>query len=135
MIIKKGVDNQGMVYVAFVTELPKAKDVDQKFAEGEKLNDLLSLLNIRLREVIREDKGGSYGVSLNGMIDGNNERYSIVEISFGCEPEREEELRNEVINEIKNIQSGNISVRNVLPMVRSVCMGCFQNVSSFTSVL
>lgn len=125
--VKKGVDNQGMVYVAFVTELPKVKDVDQKFAEGEKLNDLLSLLNIRLREVIREDKGGSYGVSLNGMIDGNNERYSIVEISFGCEPEREEELRNEVINEIKNIQSGNISDENVAK-IKETKLRSFDNV-------
>lgn len=112
--VKRGIDNQGMVYVAFTTELPKAKDVEQSFKEGEGLNDLLSLLEIRLREVIREDKGGSYGVNLNGYIDGNTERYSLVEISFGCEPEREEELRNEVIAEIKNIQAGNIGDENIV---------------------
>ena len=70
---------------------------------------LLICVLIRLREVIREDKSGSYGVTTNGFIDGWPERYYRVSIEFGCEPARQDELYGTVIDTIKDIQKGNIS--------------------------
>ena len=83
--------------------------MEQGFKESTIINQLASVLDIRLREVIREDKSGSYGVSCGGFIDGWPERFYQVYVEFGCEPEREEELSAAVIDTIKEIQKGNIS--------------------------
>ena len=107
--VRKGIDNTGDVYICFGGELPQCDDMEQSFRESTIINQLGSLLDIRLREVIREDKSGSYGVSAGGYIDGWPERFYQVYIDFGCEPAREEELSAEVIKTIKDIQKGNIS--------------------------
>ena len=107
--VKKGIDQKGEVYMCFGGELPECNDIEVSFKESTIINQLASLLDIRLREVIREDKGGSYGVSVGGFIDGWPERFYKVYIDFGCEPVREEELQAAVIETIKDVQSGNIS--------------------------
>ena len=61
-----------------------------------------AVLDIRLREVIREDKSGSYGVSTSAFIDGWPERYFKVYIDFGCQPVREEELQAAVLETVKD---------------------------------
>ena len=109
IVVNKGIDDKGHIYMAFGDSLPVCDDIDEKFRENEIIHQLASLLNIRLREVIREDKSGSYGVSTNGYIDGWPERYYRVSIEFGCEPARQDELYETVIDTIKEIQKGNIS--------------------------
>ena len=109
IVVNKGIDDKGHIYMAFGDSLPVCDDLDVKFRENEIIHQLASLLNIRLREVIREDKSGSYGVSTNGYIDGWPERYYRVSIEFGCEPARQDELYETVIDTIKEIQKGNIS--------------------------
>ncbi|MCB9041106.1 MAG: insulinase family protein [Lewinellaceae bacterium] len=53
---------------------------------------LLSALRIRLREAMREDKGGVYGVSVNGIaLPFPEPRYRIT-LSFNSEPGRTQEL-------------------------------------------
>ena len=107
--VKKGIDQKGEVYMCFGGELPECKDLEVSYKESTIIDQLASLLDIRLREVIREDKGGSYGVSTGGYIDGWPERFYKVYIDFGCEPSREEELQAAVIETIKDIQNGNVS--------------------------
>ena len=109
MTVKKGIDKTGYVYLAFGGNLPENNDIEQNFKESTIINQLTSMLEIRLREVIREDKSGSYGIQANGLIDGWPERFYQVEVQFGCEPTREEELKDSVIETIKDIQNGNIS--------------------------
>ena len=109
IVVNKGIDDKGHIYMAFGDSLPICDNLDVKFRENEIIHQLASLLNIRLREVIREDKSGSYGVSTNGYIDGWPERYYRVSIEFGCEPARQDELYETVIDTIKEIQKGNIS--------------------------
>ena len=107
--VNKGIDNNGYVYIGFGGELPQSNDIEKNLKESVIINQLSSVLDIRLREVIREDKSGSYGVGTSGYIDGWPERYYQVEIEFGCEPAREEELSVAVIDTIKDIKAGNIS--------------------------
>lgn len=102
--VKKGQDEKGKVFIAFGGELPEEKDVEKSYKEKKILSYLTYLLEIRLREVIREDKSGSYGVSVNGSINGNKDRNYKVIISFGCEPSRAEELRDEVLEQIVLLQ-------------------------------
>ena len=110
--VKKGVDQKGQIYICFGGELEKLPEQDGLeigFKESIIINQLNSLLDIRLREVIREDKSGSYGVVTGAFIDGWPERYYQVYIEFGCEPAREQELVAAVIETVNEIKSGNIS--------------------------
>jgi zinc protease len=70
-----------------------------------KLKAMASVLRIKLREVLREDKGGTYGVGVNAFISRiPGERYRI-QITFGCDPERVEELIDEVYNQIDSLKA------------------------------
>ncbi len=69
---------------------------------------LSSVLNMRLREVLREDMGGVYGVGTFGGISriGRTERSFYVE--FGCDPTRVDELVKAVQTEVAAIAKGGI---------------------------
>lgn len=107
-VVKKGLDNQGMVYICFGGELPKAESMEKRFYENEMLNQLRNVLDIRLREVIREDKSGSYGINVGSYISGYPERYYRFSVEFGCEPERQQELTDTVISVIEDFQTNGI---------------------------
>ncbi len=107
--VNKGKEDKGRVYLCFGGELPEEKDIEKSYKESKIISYLETLLDIRLREVIREDKSGSYGISVNSYIDGYPERFYRTEISFGCEPARAQELRDEVLNQIKNLQNQLVS--------------------------
>ena len=107
--VNQGIDNNGYVYMGFGGDLPQSDDIEKNTKDNIIINQLSSVLDIRLREVIREDKSGSYGVATSGYIDGWPDRYYQVEIEFGCEPAREEELSAAIIDTINDIKAGNIS--------------------------
>lgn len=102
-VVQKGKDDKGLVYICFGGKLPAAKDVYEKYNDTELLEQLRSLADIKLREIIREDKSGTYGVSVYAGITGDTERYFEFQVSFGCEPAREKELEGEVIAALKNL--------------------------------
>lgn len=108
-IIKQGQENKGQVFIGFGGKLPCTDDVNQIWKDNEMIEQLRSLLDIRLREVIREDKSGTYGVGVTAGIYGDKERHYEINISFGCEPEREDELTNEVISVINSLRSEEVS--------------------------
>jgi zinc protease len=61
------------------------------------------LLQNRLREVLREDKGGVYGVGVQVTIDRSPHQERSVSVGFGCAPDRVDELvtaMNGVIDEV-----------------------------------
>ena len=62
------------------------------------------VLQIKLREVLREDEGGTYGVGVRTSRSRWPEgRYSL-SISFGCDPERLEELTQLVYAQIDSMK-------------------------------
>ena len=68
------------------------------------LSSTAEVLRIRLREVLREDMGGVYGVGVNGRISRfPKQRYSFT-VSFSCDPERVEELTAAVFAEIEALK-------------------------------
>lgn len=107
--VYKGIDNQGVVYFAFGGEMATTKDIKKDYLEEQKIYMLKNLLEIRLREAIREEKGGTYGVSVDAGIEGKYERKYVIQISFSCEPDREEELIKEVINQLEILKKEEIS--------------------------
>lgn len=77
----------------------------------ENLHDLQSLaaaLRIRLREVLREDMGATYGVGVNGiLVDRPKERY-LFAIGFGCAPENVGEMIAAVRKELQIVQESGL---------------------------
>ena len=77
------------------------------------LSALRELLDIRLREVVREDKSGTYGVGVSAACRHiPNERYSVT-IEFGSAPERVDELVAAVFTVIDEIKAGTVSDSNL----------------------
>ena len=77
------------------------------------LTGLQDLLDIRLREALREDKGGTYGVSVDASCHNiPTQRYEI-NISFGSAPERVNELTAEMFAVIDSIKAGVVSDSNM----------------------
>ncbi|MEE9133191.1 MAG: insulinase family protein [Gemmatimonadota bacterium] len=69
------------------------------------IRSLASMLRIRLREVLREDMGGTYGVGVSGVgIRDPRQEYTF-RISFGTAPERLEELTAAVFQQIDSIKT------------------------------
>jgi zinc protease len=78
------------------------------------LSGLRDLLDIRLREALREDKGGTYGVDVSASCHRiPTERYEM-SISFGSAPERTDELVKAAFAVIDSIKAGAISDSNLV---------------------
>ncbi len=97
--VYKGLEPKSQVALAFTGKL--------KWDEKERflMSAFTDVLRIKLRERLREDKGGTYGVGVRGSYGHYpKERYK-VSISFGANPERVEELKKEVFVQIDSLQN------------------------------
>lgn len=84
--VRKGIEPKSTVSVIFTGDFTWSR------TEEYYLESLMDALNIRLREVIREDKGGTYGVGIRSNINKfPTPRYQLT-LGFGCNPDRAEEL-------------------------------------------
>lgn len=71
-----------------------------------KANAMLSVLRIKLRQRIREELGGTYGVRVNGSFSHYpRERYQI-SINYGSDPERVMELTEQIFSQIDSLKTG-----------------------------
>ena len=68
------------------------------------LSTLAAALDIRLREVLREDLSGTYGVSVNGSTSPWPEPTWQLTVSFGCEPARLDELVAQAIAVLEEVR-------------------------------
>lgn len=66
------------------------------------------ILRIRLREVLREDMGGVYGVSASGSVSRRPKQEYTFGVSFSCAPDNIDKLEKAVFDEIKAIQANGI---------------------------
>ncbi len=93
--VRKGLEQKSQVRLVFTGSTTWSRESDHL------LLSLGSALSIRLREVLREDLGGVYGVAAGGGIARRPvERYSFG-VSFGCSPLRVAELKKVVLDEIE----------------------------------
>jgi zinc protease len=83
------------------------------------LSMLSDVLRLRLHEVLREDLGGVYGVSVgDGLSRWPREEYSFT-VSFGCAPENVEKLKKAVFDEVKALQEKGIADTYIEKVKRS----------------
>ena len=66
---------------------------------------LSQVLDIKLREVLREDKGGTYGVGVRATGSHYPRQEYRLSISFGCDPQRVEELSGVVFEQLDSLKS------------------------------
>jgi zinc protease len=106
-VIRKGVDQKSLVQMMFTGPAPFNRD------EARSISALGELLTIKLIEILREEKGGVYGVGAFGSLSKiPYERYNFT-ISFPCGPENVESLTKAAIAEIVKVQSGEIDDKDV----------------------
>ena len=77
------------------------------------MSALRQLLDIRLREVLREDKSGTYGASVGAGCSHIPYPHYQVTVSFGSAPERTDELSKAVFAVIDSIKAGAVSDSNM----------------------
>ena len=81
---------------------------DMKWSRGEALalNAGGEMLGIRLRERVREQLGGTYGIGVNAGSSTLPDAEYLVSIIFGSDPARVEELFGEVMDEVVWLREG-----------------------------
>lgn len=113
--VRKGLEPKSRVRIVFTGPF------EWTLANRYDIHSMANVLRIRLREVLREETGGVYAVGVWAPVSKYPlERYS-VNISFGCDPERVEELTEAVftlIEELKTTGATGENVRKVKEMQR-----------------
>jgi zinc protease len=66
---------------------------------------MADILEVRLRELIREDLGGTYNVSADASYAKVPRAEYTIDISFGCSPDRTDDLVKTVLKEVENFKA------------------------------
>ncbi|MBK7561180.1 MAG: insulinase family protein [Chitinophagaceae bacterium] len=106
-IITKGADPKSVVNIIFTT--PVAYQVQDAYA----LRSLGDVMDIKLIEQLREEKGGVYGVSAYGGMNKIPYSYSTFNISFPCAPENVDTLSKAAIDELRKIINAGVSAEDI----------------------
>ncbi len=98
LFIEKGMEPKSRVSLVMNEPYEYTEDNNIKLAI------LIDILAIKLRESMREDQGGVYGVRISESIDKYPEPEYSISVSFGCSPDNVDSLINTVFSEMKKIQ-------------------------------
>jgi zinc protease len=99
-VVRHGLEPRAQTRLVFTGTMPYTRE--NRYA----LRALADVLDIRLRELLREDLGGTYGVSVAGSsVSSPEERYTF-NIAFGAAPEQLDVLTEAVFAEIERLQAG-----------------------------
>jgi zinc protease len=98
--VRKGIEPKSQVRITFIGDAPWSRQ------DEHDVSSLAAALRIRLREVLREDMGGVYGVGVFGSISRRPvEQYSFT-VAFGCAPDKVEELKQAAFDVIEAFRQG-----------------------------
>jgi len=105
--VQKGQDPKSYVMLAFHGDVkwsPEAEDDLEMLGEA---------LSIRLREILREDMSGVYGVFANGQIERRPKpKYQFV-VGFGCSPDNAEKLTKAVFDLVETVKKEGIDAETI----------------------
>jgi zinc protease len=100
--VVKGSEPKSSVVLTFHGPETWSRDTDND------MRMLGEVLRMRLREILREDMGGVYGVGASGSISRRPKQEYTFTVSFGCAPDNVEKLEKAAFDEIKAIQTNGI---------------------------
>lgn len=106
-VVRRGIEPKSSVRITF------HGDAEWSPSNSHILRSTAELMRIRLREVLREDMGGVYGVGVYGGISRYPRQTYSFTVSFGCDPERVEELIAAVFSEIEMLKKDGPADDNV----------------------
>jgi zinc protease len=101
-VVTKGSEPKARVSLTFHGNETWSRDTEND------MQMLGEVLRIRLREILREDMGGVYGVSAGGGVSRRPKQQYTFTVAFGCAPENIDKLEKAVFDEIKAIQTKGI---------------------------
>ena len=105
--VKKGIEPKSQAAIVFTG--PFRYDRPQRAA----IRALSLVLDTKLRETLREELSGTYGVSVMASYTKiPDEKYSFI-INFGCNPARTDELIKAIFREIENLKTNGPSEKQV----------------------
>ncbi len=96
--VYKGIEPKSSVRIAWTGSF------DYNFENRFALESMLRVLRIKLRESMREDKGGVYGVGCWGSPSKHPVQQYRITISFGCAPENVDDLIKTAFAEIERLK-------------------------------
>ncbi|HWM93118.1 MAG TPA: insulinase family protein [Thermoanaerobaculia bacterium] len=100
--IERGLEPKSQVQIVFTGDAEFSREARHG------ISSLSDVLDVRLREVLREDMGAVYGVNVNAGLDRRpRERYTFT-FTFGCAPEQVQPLVQAVFKEIESIQKNGV---------------------------
>ncbi|NNF03034.1 MAG: insulinase family protein, partial [Rhodothermales bacterium] len=97
--VRRGVEPKSRVAIVFSGEAPWSME------ERRRLQMLQRVVDSRLRERLREDLGGTYGVSVGASFEDEPYDHFEFNVSFGCDPERVDELVAQVFADLRDLKS------------------------------
>lgn len=100
--VHKGIENKGSVVMTLTG------DFDWKPENRYKMESLVDALDILLYKVIREEKSGTYGVSVYGGPTQKPKKQYTINVWFGCDPARINELTQEVMTQFKKVKESGL---------------------------
>jgi len=92
--VKKGIEPKSSINLTFTGPFEWSQQNKYDF------NSMLEVLNIKLREVLREDKGGTYGVGVSGSPTHHPRQEYSISVRWGCNPDRVDELVSAALQQI-----------------------------------
>ena len=98
-VVHAGVEPKSNVQFVFNGKDPWSPEAEYA------LECMVDCLRIRLRQVIREEKSGTYGVRLAGFYTGVPTSRWRLNLNWGCEPERVDELTAAVWDVIESMKT------------------------------
>ena len=101
--VKKGLEPKSQVRLIWTGSAEWSREGQHDIAS------LAAALKIKLREVLREDLGGVYGVGVSGHLARRPEERFSFTVSFGCAPESVDELVAAVEKEMALLKSDGIA--------------------------
>ncbi|MFN8288800.1 MAG: insulinase family protein [Chitinophagaceae bacterium] len=106
-VISKGSEPKSMVNIVFTA--PAVYKAEDNYA----LRSLGEVMDIKLVEKLREEKGGVYGISAYGTLAKIPYAYSNFTISFPCAPENADSLTAAALDELKKIMRDGVSAEDL----------------------
>jgi zinc protease len=111
--VKKGSEPKTLITLTFHGQARWSRDTDND------LRTLRDVLRIRLREVLREDMGGVYGVQVNAGISRRPRQEYTFTVSFGCLPDNADKLEKAVFASIQSLKNDGIDADTLLKIKES----------------
>ncbi len=105
--VYKGMEPQSQSVFVFTGDFENSR------ANRNDFSAMNRVLQTKLRERIREELGGTYGVSVGGSTSWRPEGSYTITIRFGSDPERVEELAQVVFDEIELLKTGGPDVEDL----------------------